>query len=128
MRKYHVRNLRTTVAPTEGLQGGRGAARVGEVDKDTLHEVFGAPWRGIELIQLSVGSSLGPRELDDSETVLFVTSGTGLARFDGGDIELHEGLGLALMKGSVLHVENTAKDGPLELFLAEMAVPLVAAQ
>lgn len=120
--KYHVSNLRTAATPAEAVQGGRGAAKFAEINGNTLRETFGAPWRSISLVQLVAGSSLGPRKLDNAEAMVYVTSGTGVARFDGGDVDLHEGTSLALLKGAVLHIENTAKDDPLELFLAEMAV------
>ena len=94
--------------------------REGEVDPDVLRDVFHAPWRGVSLLQLQPGEALGPRELDSSEAMLYVTAGTGRATLGSGPVELSEGIALTLFKDERLDI--VAGDEALELFMAEMGV------
>lgn len=118
---YHVTNLTDAVSPSESLQGGAGPARVAEVDETKLQQVLGAPWRSVQLIQLDPGSSLGPRELGDTEVVVHVVSGAGIARFEVGDEELSPEKSLAYLMGETIHIENGGEE-PLEIFTAEMSI------
>jgi mannose-6-phosphate isomerase-like protein (cupin superfamily) len=103
MRAYHVQNLRTQAA----------------VAPEQLAASFGAGWRAVELVTLRADERLGPRELSESEVVLFVTAGGGVARLPSGDVDLVPGLSLALMRGETLLIEQRGAE-PLEFFRAEL--------
>jgi quercetin dioxygenase-like cupin family protein len=93
---------------------------VPSVGAAVLADVFLAPWRNVELVTLVAGEELGPRTLDDSEAMVYITAGTGEAQLSSGTVALRAGVSLTLFKDELLHVQ--AGDGPLELFIAEMGV------
>jgi quercetin dioxygenase-like cupin family protein len=118
--RYHVEHLRATdVAgePPDGLQAG-GHARA--VSAERLGEVFLAPWRAVSLVELGPGAALGPRELDASEAMIYVTGGAGVAHLGHGPVELREGIALTLFKEERLHVVAGEDGAGLELFFAEI--------
>lgn len=90
----------------------------GQVDPAILGAVFRAPWRSVELVRLDAGEQLGPRTLDDSEVIAFVTEGQGVAQLHSQSVELRPGVSLTLFKDELLDL--TAGGGALELFFAEM--------
>jgi mannose-6-phosphate isomerase-like protein (cupin superfamily) len=104
--RYHVAHLRDEHD---------GAA----VDAGVLHDVFRAPWEGVALTTLAPGEALGPRRLERSEALVFVTAGRGEAQLDSGPVALGPDVALTLFAGELLHL-TAAADQALELFVAEM--------
>jgi hypothetical protein len=122
MPAHTVVNLHALRAPAEDAGTG---VEIGAVPPGELRRVFGAPWRTIEAIKVAPGGTLGPRPLPDSELLVFVRGGEGVARLEDGDVPLAPDASLALLVGSTLHVE--AGDGGLDLFVAEMGVAVEGA-
>jgi quercetin dioxygenase-like cupin family protein len=103
---YHVARLRA---------GGGG----GEVDAEILARVFGAPWQTVALIDLAPGKTFGERDLDESEAMVFISAGTGVAQLGHGAVDLREGISLTLFKGERLELRASAGES-LEFFFVEI--------
>ena len=117
--QYHVTNLRSDHAsPATGVLAIDGSGHAKSVDHGDLSRVFQSPWREIALVRLNEGGRLGPRELSDSEVMLYVTTGTGTAWLHDGPVELREGIAVTLFRGELLDI--TADSG-LEFFFAEIS-------
>lgn len=101
-------------------------ARLGQdtgwrLDPDDLHRVFGAPWRDVALVTVDE-SGPEPRDLHDSEVLLYTVEGRGTATLADGDrVALHPGVSVALLQGERLDLEPAPGDG-LQVFLAELGV------
>jgi quercetin dioxygenase-like cupin family protein len=91
---YHVAHLR------EG----------GEVDPAALSQVFAAPWQTVALVNLEPGQTFGGRDLHDSEAMVFVTAGSGVAQLGHGPVALREAISLTLFMGERLEL----RAGPAE--------------
>lgn len=118
--RYHVEPLRSGRAPEEAPAGAGDGAHAASVGAATLRDVFRAPWRAVSLLALEPGAALGPRELDASEAMIYVTGGTGVAHLHHGPVELREGIALTLFKEERLHVVAGEDSAGLELFFAEI--------
>jgi quercetin dioxygenase-like cupin family protein len=120
--RYHVTHLRDGGAPAAGaVPGASGAAAVAAVAPDTLQDVFRAPWEGVALVALEPGSRIGPRTLERSEAMVYVTAGRGQAHLHSGPVDLREGIALTLFRDELLDLQ-AAPDEPLELFMAEVGI------
>lgn len=117
MPAYALRNLKD---PSRKVPG-RFAIDAERLDEGAIGTVFSAPWRSIELIRLDPGQALGPRTLDDSEVLLFVTAGSALVHAAGIDIPLERFHSATFLRGETLHVEPRG-ELRLETFVAEIGV------
>ena len=85
-----------------------------------LARVFAAAWNQVSHLRLEPGETLR-RTLTDSEAMVFILGGAGIARL--GDLEqpLREGISLTVFQGEPLDLEASADEG-LDLFIAELDV------
>ncbi len=125
--RYHVEPLRSGRASEEAPVGAGEGARAASVGAATLRDVFRAPWRAVSLLALEPGAALGPRALEASEAMVYVTAGAGTAHLLHGPVELREGIALTLFAGELLHLEAGAGAAGLELFFAEIGTGRQAA-
>jgi quercetin dioxygenase-like cupin family protein len=95
-------------------------AEPGAVDAADLGRVFAAAWEQVSHLRLAPGESLR-RRLDDSEAMVYVLGGAGVARAGELSEPLHEGVSLTVFQGEPLDLE-AATDQGLDLFIAEINV------
>lgn len=95
-------------------------AEPGAVDAADLGRVFAAAWEQVSHLRLSPGERLS-RTLDDSEAMVYVLGGAGIARAGELSEPLHEGVSLAVFQGETLDLEPADDEG-LDLFIAEINV------
>jgi uncharacterized cupin superfamily protein len=95
-------------------------AEPSEVPAAELGRVFGASWSRVAHLRLAPGEALR-NPLTDSEAMVFVLGGAGLARVGALEEPLREGISLTLFQGEPLDVQAAADQG-LDLFLAELDV------
>jgi quercetin dioxygenase-like cupin family protein len=95
-------------------------AEPGAVDAADLGRVFHAAWEQVSHLRLAPGEKLS-RTLDDSEAMVYILGGAGIAHAGEIEQELHEGISLTVFQGEPLDLEAAADQG-LDLFLAEINV------
>lgn len=118
MAAYGLRNLKDPAKPVPP----RFAIPGDQLDAAAIGTVMAAPWRAMEVVTLAGGEQLGPRELVDSEVLLYVTAGRGLIRAAGREIEVGAGESAVFLRGETLEVHGIG-DEPFEAFRAEIGVP-----
>jgi quercetin dioxygenase-like cupin family protein len=95
-------------------------AEPGAVDAADLGRVFAAAWEQVSHLRLGPGERMS-RKLDDSEAMVYVLGGAGVARAGELSEPLHEGVSLTVFQGEPLDLEAAPEQG-LDLFLAEIKV------
>jgi hypothetical protein len=123
MRQGHhqVVRLRSEVRPAAGWRGGSGQVHAAAVPDKVIAQVYGAPWRSIELVVLGRDGQVGPWRLVDSEVFVHVAKGVVEARFDDGQVSLVAGRSVTILAGDSCMFSNLGRIDS-ELFICEMGM------